>query len=99
MCVYSGVLPSALTQDNMCESLPIAHLSLFIATPHSESTQAQPAKGKTGQERGDRRGEGREGWGGDRQRKRKGIEVGKGEEAGRERGDVRRGGKNVKWNK
>ena len=79
MCVYSGVLPSALTQDNMCESLSIAHLSLFIATPHSESTQAQPAKGKTGQERGDRRGEGRKGWGGDRQRKRKGIE-------GRERG-------------
>ena len=76
VCVYSGVLPPALTQDNMCESLPIAHLSLFIATPH---TQAQPAKGKTGQERGDRRGEGREGWGGDRQRKRKGIE-------GRERG-------------
>ena len=72
----------------MCESLPIAHLSLFIATPHSESTQAQPAKGKTGQEReteedrGERDGEG----------KRKGIEGGIGEEAGRERGDVRRGG-------
>ena len=61
VCVYSGVLPSALTQDNVCESLPIAHLSLFIATLHSESTQAQPAKGKTGQtkgERGERDGEG-----------------------------------------
>ena len=61
VCVYSGVLPSALTQDNMCESLPIGHLSLFIATPHSESTQAQPAKGKkeeTEGERGERDGEG-----------------------------------------
>ena len=50
VCVYSGVLLSALTQDNMCESLSIAH----------ESTQAQPAKGKTGQERdrGERDGEG-----------------------------------------
>ena len=61
MCVYSGVLPSALTQDNMCESLPIAHLSLFIATPHSESTQPkgrQDRKEETEGERGERDGEG-----------------------------------------
>ena len=76
VCVYSGVLPSALTQDNMCESVPIAHLSLFIATPHSESTQAQPAKGKTGQRQ---KWRGERGMGRDRQRKRNGIE-------GRERG-------------
>ena len=91
----------ALTQDNMCESLPIAYLSLFIATPHSESTQAVNLcqrltdRTETEGERGDK------GWGGDQaHRKRKGIEqIGKGEEAGRERGDVRRGGKSVKWSK
>ena len=47
----------------------------------------------------DRRGEGREGWGGDRQRKRKGIEGRERGGSGRERGDVRRGGKSVKWSK